>query len=95
MADSPVSPDAPAQRPLLANRVRLLRLSGKVSAAWLVLCFVRMKAIQGADRPKLRRNQSFGAGAFDSHPPADYHRFHSRVDPRPVCRVVPCGEGIH
>src|SRR5262245_38623364 len=39
MADSQVSADILAQRPSLAKRVRLPRLSGKASAAWLVVCF--------------------------------------------------------
>jgi len=39
MADSQVSADIPVQRPSLAKRVRLPRLSGKASAAWLVVCF--------------------------------------------------------
>jgi hypothetical protein len=39
MADPQVSADIPVQRPSLAKRVRLPRLSGKASAAWLVVCF--------------------------------------------------------
>jgi hypothetical protein len=39
MADSQVSAAMPAQRPSLAKRVRLARLSGKASAVWLVVCF--------------------------------------------------------
>jgi hypothetical protein len=40
MAESDVSTGVPAPRPSLARRVRLPRLSGKASAAWLVVCFV-------------------------------------------------------
>ena len=40
MADSRVSAETPVQRPSLAKRVRLPRLSGRASAAWLVVCFV-------------------------------------------------------
>ena len=40
MADSQVSAELPVRRPSLAKRVRLPRLSGKASAAWLVVCFV-------------------------------------------------------
>jgi hypothetical protein len=39
MGDSPVSVDSPVRKPSLAKRVRLPRLSGKASAAWLVVCF--------------------------------------------------------
>jgi hypothetical protein len=39
MADSQVGAEMPLQRPSLARRVRLPRLSGKASAAWLVICF--------------------------------------------------------
>ena len=39
MADPQVSADIPVQRPSLAKRVRLPRLSGKASAAWLAVCF--------------------------------------------------------
>jgi hypothetical protein len=39
MADSQVSPDIPVQRSSLVKRVHLPRLSGKASAAWLVICF--------------------------------------------------------
>jgi hypothetical protein len=39
MGDPQLSPQAPAQRRSLAQRVRLPRLSGKASAAWLVVCF--------------------------------------------------------
>ena len=39
MADPQVSADISVQRPSLAKRVRLPRLSGKASAAWLVVCF--------------------------------------------------------
>ena len=39
MADSQVSADIPVQRPSLAKRIRLPRLSGKASATWLVVCF--------------------------------------------------------
>jgi hypothetical protein len=40
MNDPPTTPELPAQRPSLAKRVRLPRLSGKASAAWLVICFL-------------------------------------------------------
>ena len=39
MADSQVCADLPARRASLAKRVRLPRLSGKASAAWLFVCF--------------------------------------------------------
>ena len=39
MADSQVGVDEPVQRPSLAKRLRLPRLSGKASAAWLIVCF--------------------------------------------------------
>jgi hypothetical protein len=39
MADSQVGGEIPVARPSLAKRVRLPQLSGKASAAWLVLCF--------------------------------------------------------
>jgi hypothetical protein len=39
MADSQVGAEIPVRRPSLARRVRLPRLSGKASAAWLIVCF--------------------------------------------------------
>jgi hypothetical protein len=39
MTDPQVRANAPISRPSLAKRVRLPRLSGKASAAWLVVCF--------------------------------------------------------
>jgi hypothetical protein len=40
MANPQVSTEIHIQRPPLGKRVRLPRLSGKASAAWLVVCFV-------------------------------------------------------
>jgi hypothetical protein len=40
MADSQINMETPVQQPPLPNRLRLRRLSGKASAAWLIVCFV-------------------------------------------------------
>jgi hypothetical protein len=40
MTDSQTRLETPVPRPALAKRVHLPRLSGKASAAWLVVCFV-------------------------------------------------------
>jgi hypothetical protein len=40
MADSQTSTEIATQHSSLAKRIRLPRLSGKASAAWLVICFV-------------------------------------------------------
>lgn len=39
MSDSKVSAEIPIRKPSLAKRIHLPRLSGKTSAAWLVVCF--------------------------------------------------------